>query len=399
MTVHTAGLREHALRLAEPRLAKSPELAAAARKLADDPDPQVRFQAAIVLGELAGDDTVRDLAPPACNGTPPTRGCGWRWSARPRTGTRTRSSTSCSVNQSSPRPTTGSAMLRLLAPRSGRGPSPGAGSPSSSGSATELPRERPAGGASSAWATACSGPARRSATADDRSPARRAELFARCFSRPCVDGRLGQGRPGGPARERAGLLVHVQFADEQAGVRQPCSTRAGPGAATGRDPGPAAGARRRGAGHAASALEGLHAGRPRRGADHPDRPGRLGAGAARRRRQARPSPRPTSGPSRGPSSSPTATRRSGPAPPSCSARPRPPPGADVIDPLQAGPATRRATRPAGWPCFRRECASPATTRAASGIRRPGHRRHRHPHPGRPADRHPRPEPRGRSRAT
>jgi putative heme-binding domain-containing protein len=43
-------------------LAKSPELARAARKLTDDPDSQVRFQAAIALGELTGDDTVRDLA-------------------------------------------------------------------------------------------------------------------------------------------------------------------------------------------------------------------------------------------------------------------------------------------------------------------------------------------------
>jgi putative membrane-bound dehydrogenase-like protein len=57
-----AGVREHALRLAEPRLAKAPPLAVVARKLADDPDPHVRFQAAIALGESASDYTVRDLA-------------------------------------------------------------------------------------------------------------------------------------------------------------------------------------------------------------------------------------------------------------------------------------------------------------------------------------------------
>ena len=62
-TAHpTAGVREHALRLAGPRLARSPDLARAAKKLTDDPDPQVRFQAAVARGQLTGDDTVRDLA-------------------------------------------------------------------------------------------------------------------------------------------------------------------------------------------------------------------------------------------------------------------------------------------------------------------------------------------------
>jgi putative heme-binding domain-containing protein len=57
-----AGLREHGLRLAEPRLARSPGLAAAVRKLADDLDTRVRFQAALTLGYLPGDDIVPLLA-------------------------------------------------------------------------------------------------------------------------------------------------------------------------------------------------------------------------------------------------------------------------------------------------------------------------------------------------
>ena len=58
----TAGLREHALRLAEPRVKTSPELAAAVRKCVDDPDARARFQAAIVLGELADDDSTAALS-------------------------------------------------------------------------------------------------------------------------------------------------------------------------------------------------------------------------------------------------------------------------------------------------------------------------------------------------
>src|SRR5262249_35386874 len=48
-----AAVRRHGLRLAESRLGTSPKLLTAAAKLADDPDPQVRFQAAFSLG--AGD--------------------------------------------------------------------------------------------------------------------------------------------------------------------------------------------------------------------------------------------------------------------------------------------------------------------------------------------------------
>lgn len=46
------GLREHGLRLAEPRLAASPQLQAEVVKLAVDNQPRVRFQAAFTLGEM-----------------------------------------------------------------------------------------------------------------------------------------------------------------------------------------------------------------------------------------------------------------------------------------------------------------------------------------------------------
>jgi putative membrane-bound dehydrogenase-like protein len=57
----TAGLREHALRLAESRVKALPELAAAVRARADDVDGRVRFQAAIVLGELSDDASTAAL--------------------------------------------------------------------------------------------------------------------------------------------------------------------------------------------------------------------------------------------------------------------------------------------------------------------------------------------------
>src|SRR5258706_2599448 len=45
------GVRSHAIRISESQLNKSSELASAAAKLADDPDPQVRLQLACSLGE------------------------------------------------------------------------------------------------------------------------------------------------------------------------------------------------------------------------------------------------------------------------------------------------------------------------------------------------------------
>jgi putative membrane-bound dehydrogenase-like protein len=62
-TVHdpAAGLREHALRLAEPRLKDAPELAAAVRAAADDSDARVRFQVAIALGLLPDDAATQSL--------------------------------------------------------------------------------------------------------------------------------------------------------------------------------------------------------------------------------------------------------------------------------------------------------------------------------------------------
>ncbi|HEY8503888.1 MAG TPA: PVC-type heme-binding CxxCH protein, partial [Gemmataceae bacterium] len=56
------GLREHALRLAEPRLAKSPELRTLVLRLAGDPEARVRFQAALTLGEVPGEEAVERLA-------------------------------------------------------------------------------------------------------------------------------------------------------------------------------------------------------------------------------------------------------------------------------------------------------------------------------------------------
>jgi putative membrane-bound dehydrogenase-like protein len=46
------GVREHAVRLAEPRLNTQPELLARVLELANDEDPRVRFQAAFSLGEV-----------------------------------------------------------------------------------------------------------------------------------------------------------------------------------------------------------------------------------------------------------------------------------------------------------------------------------------------------------
>jgi putative heme-binding domain-containing protein len=48
-------VREHAVILAEPLLARSPALQAAVARLADDPSVRVRFQVAFTLGEVGGD--------------------------------------------------------------------------------------------------------------------------------------------------------------------------------------------------------------------------------------------------------------------------------------------------------------------------------------------------------
>ncbi|HEY6169445.1 MAG TPA: PVC-type heme-binding CxxCH protein [Verrucomicrobiae bacterium] len=56
------GVRENALQLAEPRLAKSAKLAAQVKALADDADARVRFQAALTLGELPDSEVVNLLA-------------------------------------------------------------------------------------------------------------------------------------------------------------------------------------------------------------------------------------------------------------------------------------------------------------------------------------------------
>jgi putative membrane-bound dehydrogenase-like protein len=57
-----AGLREHALQLAESRLDKSPELIAAVMPLANDLDARVRFQWALTVGEIKDARAIPDLA-------------------------------------------------------------------------------------------------------------------------------------------------------------------------------------------------------------------------------------------------------------------------------------------------------------------------------------------------
>jgi putative membrane-bound dehydrogenase-like protein len=56
------GVREHALRLAEPRLKDSAELVHSAIALSEDPNARVRFQAALTLGELNQDAATAALA-------------------------------------------------------------------------------------------------------------------------------------------------------------------------------------------------------------------------------------------------------------------------------------------------------------------------------------------------
>ncbi|WP_165063794.1 PVC-type heme-binding CxxCH protein [Paludisphaera rhizosphaerae] len=55
-------VREHAVLLAEPRLAGSKSLRDAVLRLADDPAPRVRFQVAFTLGEIQGDGVAQALA-------------------------------------------------------------------------------------------------------------------------------------------------------------------------------------------------------------------------------------------------------------------------------------------------------------------------------------------------
>lgn len=57
-----AGVREQALRLADPRLARSDELRKAVAALADDPSPRVRFQLAFTLGEADAPELTAALA-------------------------------------------------------------------------------------------------------------------------------------------------------------------------------------------------------------------------------------------------------------------------------------------------------------------------------------------------
>ena len=56
------GVRENGLKLAEPRLGKSPALAARVLAMANDPDPRVRFQCALSLGALTDSKIIPALA-------------------------------------------------------------------------------------------------------------------------------------------------------------------------------------------------------------------------------------------------------------------------------------------------------------------------------------------------
>jgi len=63
-----AVVAEHAIQLAEPRLAKSPALVTRVLELADDPNPRVRFQCALSLGESGDDRIVAALVRIAAHG-------------------------------------------------------------------------------------------------------------------------------------------------------------------------------------------------------------------------------------------------------------------------------------------------------------------------------------------
>ncbi|MEO6808028.1 MAG: PVC-type heme-binding CxxCH protein, partial [Isosphaeraceae bacterium] len=58
----SSGIREHAVRLAEPRLNQAEELRTRVIALADDSTARVRFQVAFTLGEIEGEDAVAGLA-------------------------------------------------------------------------------------------------------------------------------------------------------------------------------------------------------------------------------------------------------------------------------------------------------------------------------------------------
>jgi putative membrane-bound dehydrogenase-like protein len=58
----TAGIRRHAVRLAEPRMAEVPEIRSRVAALADDPEIRVRFQVALACGAIHDDTSVKSLA-------------------------------------------------------------------------------------------------------------------------------------------------------------------------------------------------------------------------------------------------------------------------------------------------------------------------------------------------
>jgi putative membrane-bound dehydrogenase-like protein len=56
------GVRQHAARLSEPMISTAPDVARAVQSLASDPEPHVRFQAALILGADASASAVEALA-------------------------------------------------------------------------------------------------------------------------------------------------------------------------------------------------------------------------------------------------------------------------------------------------------------------------------------------------
>jgi putative membrane-bound dehydrogenase-like protein len=68
MTDPDPGVREHGIQLAETRRLQSPALASRLLSLADDPNPRVRFQCALSLGDLNDDRIIPALAKIAVHG-------------------------------------------------------------------------------------------------------------------------------------------------------------------------------------------------------------------------------------------------------------------------------------------------------------------------------------------
>ena len=78
----SAGVREQALRLAEPRLAANAGLRAAVLALADDPDPRVRFQVGVHSRRDRRPRSTHRLDAGSSSGRGGPGGPGWQSSVR-----------------------------------------------------------------------------------------------------------------------------------------------------------------------------------------------------------------------------------------------------------------------------------------------------------------------------